>query len=63
MDHKTRPSMAKVRVEAYLTKPKLNAVWVGLDSFPVCTLLNWMWNWTLKLSPICFLTEALPFSN
>lgn len=31
MDNKTRPSMAKVRVEIDLTKPKLVSVWVGLE--------------------------------
>lgn len=30
-DHRTRPSMAKVRVEVDLTKPKLNSVWVGQE--------------------------------
>lgn len=30
-DYKTRPSMAKVRVEVDLTKTKLNSVWVDLD--------------------------------
>lgn len=31
IDHKTRPSMAKVRVEIDPTKPKLNSVWVGSE--------------------------------
>lgn len=30
-DNKTRPSMAKVRVEVDLTKPKINSVWVGAE--------------------------------
>ncbi|KAG5622169.1 hypothetical protein H5410_007387, partial [Solanum commersonii] len=36
-DHKTRPSMAKVRVEVDLTKPKLTSVFVGSedDSCPL----------------------------
>ncbi|KAM3236174.1 hypothetical protein P3L10_016211 [Capsicum annuum] len=36
-DHKTRPSMAKVRVEIDLTKSKLNSIWVGTEdvSFPL----------------------------
>lgn len=29
--HKTRSSIAKVRVEVDLTKPKLNLVWVGSE--------------------------------
>ncbi|KAH0717708.1 hypothetical protein KY285_013739 [Solanum tuberosum] len=36
-DHKTRPSMTKVRVEVDLTKPKLTSIFVGLedDSCPL----------------------------
>ncbi|XP_060179505.1 uncharacterized protein LOC132609505 [Lycium barbarum] len=33
-DFRTRPSMAKIRVEVDLTKPKLNAIWIGTEDVP-----------------------------
>lgn len=33
-DYRTRPSMAKVRVEVDLTKPFLNSVWVRMEEEP-----------------------------
>ncbi|XP_009765415.1 uncharacterized protein [Nicotiana sylvestris] len=47
-NNKTRPSMAKVRIEVDLTKPKLNSVWVGQE---------------YETSPLKGFTQKLEYEN